>query len=150
MKARFLEDFRIGETVTTSPRTVSAEDVAAFAKSTGDHNPLHTDTEFAATGLFGRPVAHGLLGLAVAVGLVEETGVHDGTTIAMLDLREWVFRRPIHIGAQVWARMTVGDARRSTGDPARGLVVRHIALLDLEANVLQEGVMTLLVRARGR
>lgn len=43
----------------------SQEDVEAFAKLTGDDNPLHLDAEFAATTTFKRPIMHGMLAASV-------------------------------------------------------------------------------------
>ncbi len=40
-------------------------DVDAFAKITGDNNPIHIDAEFAAKTPFGRPIVHGFLSGAV-------------------------------------------------------------------------------------
>lgn len=43
----------------------SQEDVIAFAKVTGDTNPLHLDAEYAATTAFKKPIIHGMLGACV-------------------------------------------------------------------------------------
>lgn len=43
----------------------SQADVEAFAKVTGDTNPLHLDAEYAATTVFKRPIIHGMLGSSV-------------------------------------------------------------------------------------
>lgn len=43
----------------------SQEDVAAFARVTGDTNPLHLDADYAATTAFKRPIIHGMLGASV-------------------------------------------------------------------------------------
>lgn len=40
-------------------------DVEAFARVTGDDNPLHLDADFAATTPFKRPIIHGMLGASV-------------------------------------------------------------------------------------
>jgi len=145
---RCFEDFEIGDQVTSALRTVADGDVRAFADLSGDHNPLHTAEEFATGGPYGQRIAHGLLGIAFAVGLIEQTGIHAGTSLAMLDIQQWTFRRPMPIGAQVSARMTVVAKHRSTRDPGRGVVVRHLALLDDDRQVLQEGLITLLVQTR--
>lgn len=144
----WFEDLVPGTSVSTASRVVTARDVAAFAELTGDHNPLHLDEEFAARGPFGRTVAHGFLGLAIAVGLIEQTGVHHGTTLAMLSVQSWTFRRPLVVGATVSARMTVAASYGSSTRRARGTVVRHVALLDEGGEVLQEGLITLSVRRR--
>jgi acyl dehydratase/CBS domain-containing protein len=50
----------VGDTVRFS-KTLSAEDVEAFAEASGDTNRLHMDEEFAATTRFGERIAHGTL-----------------------------------------------------------------------------------------
>jgi 3-hydroxybutyryl-CoA dehydratase len=45
-------------------RTVTQAQVDAYARASGDHNPIHTDQEFAATTLFGGTIAHGMLVLS--------------------------------------------------------------------------------------
>lgn len=39
--------------------------MVAFADVTGDDNPLHLDTDYAATTPFKRPIIHGMLGASV-------------------------------------------------------------------------------------
>jgi acyl dehydratase len=143
-----LEDFATAPRIDSRARTVTAADVADFAALTGDHNPLHTDDEAARAAGFPGVVVHGFLGLALAVGLIEETGVHDGTTLAMLEVQHWTFRRPVLAGRQVHARMTVTGLYPSIRDRRRGVLVRHLALLGEDDEVLQEGSITLLVRTR--
>ncbi len=40
-------------------------DVIAFARVSGDDNPLHLDADFAASTPFKRPIIHGMLGASV-------------------------------------------------------------------------------------
>ena len=47
------------ETVTFS---FSQKDVEAFAQITGDNNPIHLDTSYAAQTPFKKPIMHGFLG----------------------------------------------------------------------------------------
>lgn len=63
MSARTLRTFADMELGATSSHTttIGPETVNAYAALTGDHNPIHEDTEYAAATRFGRPVAHGLL-----------------------------------------------------------------------------------------
>lgn len=42
-------------------KTVTAEDIALFARVSGDTNPLHTDQAYAAKTRFGECIAHGML-----------------------------------------------------------------------------------------
>ncbi len=51
---------RIGDAAEV-PRRFSAEEVALFAKISGDNNPLHIDEAFARTTRFQRCIVHGVL-----------------------------------------------------------------------------------------
>ncbi len=146
MPGLWFEEFEIGAEATTAARTLSAEDVQAFAALSGDHNPLHLDEDYAARGPFGRPVAHGLLGLAIASGLMEQSGFTAETLVAFLGL-DWSFRKPIFPGERVRVRMRVAQTR-ATRDPAHGLVKLQLTLLDDRDETTQEGSFTLLVRRR--
>ena len=51
-------------------RTITEADLVSFAALTGDWHPQHADAEWADAGRFGERVAHGMLVLSYAVGLV--------------------------------------------------------------------------------
>ena len=55
----YLEEFEIGHAYVSRERVITAEDVAAFAEVSGDHNPLHTDPAYGAQTIFGKCIAHG-------------------------------------------------------------------------------------------
>ncbi|HEY0439521.1 MAG TPA: MaoC/PaaZ C-terminal domain-containing protein, partial [Xanthobacteraceae bacterium] len=57
----FFEDIAVGTRFSAKPHRLSTEDFNAFAQLTGDAHPIHYDAAFAATTIFKRPVAHGLL-----------------------------------------------------------------------------------------
>lgn len=145
-----LEDFEVGQVFETTTRTITAADIAAFADLTGDHNPLHTDPEFAAASPFGRIIGHGLLGLSALVGLFEEVGAFSGTAIAFLGITDWQFRAPIFAGDIVRGRMTIAGVRRSQSDPGTGIVTRDYDLINQQDTVIQQGTTTVLVQARDR
>ena len=147
MQGRFFEEFHVEDEIVTRARTVTDEDVRAFARVSGDDNPLHLDDEYAASSVFGGRVAHGVLGLAVATGLVADTRLTRGTLIAVLGL-EWSFRAPLRPGDIVHARLRVTETR-PTSRPDRGLVRLAVDLLDAGDAVVQQGTWTLLVRTRG-
>jgi len=54
----------VGDTATES-LAVDQETVERYADLVGDSNPLHVDPEYAAEGIFGGTVAHGMLGAGV-------------------------------------------------------------------------------------
>jgi 3-hydroxybutyryl-CoA dehydratase len=42
-------------------RTITDADIVRFAEVSGDHNPVHLDTDYAARSRFGKRIAHGFL-----------------------------------------------------------------------------------------
>jgi 3-hydroxybutyryl-CoA dehydratase len=46
-------------------RTITQEQLHAYADASGDHNPIHVDAAYAASTPFGGTVAHGMLVLAL-------------------------------------------------------------------------------------
>jgi phosphate acetyltransferase len=59
LRNRTFDELRVGDTASLV-RIVARDDIDLFAKVSGDVNPSHLDTVFAATGLSGHVVAHGM------------------------------------------------------------------------------------------
>jgi acyl dehydratase len=145
-RSLYWEDFRSGGSYVLGERTVSAADVAAFAAVSGDHNPLHLDDGYARESVFGERVAHGVLGLAAATGLLQQSGLTAGTLVALLAV-SWTFRRPIRPSDRVALRVVVSEVR-PTSHAGRGVVRLGAVLENQRGEVVQEGDLTLLVRRR--
>lgn len=113
-----LEDLSEGMTASLE-RTVSERDVVRFAEVTGDANPLHFDAEFAATTVFGAPIAHGILSAGYISAVIGTRLPGPGTVYLSQELK---FRAPVRIGDAVIARVTVAavdrDRRRVRLDTA--------------------------------
>jgi acyl dehydratase len=143
---RYWDDLEVGARFRTGSRVVSQADVEAFAAVSGDRNPLHLDDGYASRSVFGRRVAHGVLGLAVATGLINRLGLTRGTLVAFLGLG-WDFVAPLYPGTEVAVELEV-TSRRETSQPERGLVVFAASLVDGAGVVIQQGELRLLVRRR--
>jgi acyl dehydratase len=131
----------------TSPsRTVTEADVGDFAGLTGDRFPLHTSESYARTTEFGTRIAHGLLGLTFAHGLMwARTGELDESALAFLGIREWRFLAPIRFGDDIHVDYRVIERRESTSKPDRGVVEFGVQVRNADGAVVQEGVKVMLV-----
>ena len=94
----YFEEFEVGQKVITVGRTIAESDIFTFAGLSGDFNQIHTDADFSKDASFGQRVAHGLLGVAIASGLIMRVGMLEGTVIAFREINNWKFISPIFIG----------------------------------------------------
>jgi 3-hydroxybutyryl-CoA dehydratase len=92
----YLEHLEVGAVWTSPSRTVTETDVVFFAGMTGDYDPLHVDHEYAAKSHYGKPIAHGLLGLSMMAGLSSTTPRMKN--LAFVKIERWEFHRPIYVG----------------------------------------------------
>jgi acyl dehydratase len=60
----------VGDPLTPLQRTVTQEQIRAYAAAAGDPNPIHTDEELAKSFGFPTTIAHGMLSLAIATECV--------------------------------------------------------------------------------
>ncbi len=144
-RGRYFEEFEIGDGVETATRTITETDVMVFAALSGDHNPLHTDAEFAKGTLFGERIAHGLLGLAVASGLTAQLGFVEGTAEAFIGL-EWKFRAPIKFGDTVHLQAQVRQ-KKAMPRLGGGFITFDVKLLNQRDETVQKGTWTVLIRS---
>jgi len=145
-RGRYFEEFEVGDEVVSPGRTVTETDIVAFAALTGDYNPLHTDAEYAKGTFFGERIAHGLLGLSIASGLIERLGFIAGTVEAFLGL-DWKFRGPIKIGDTIHVESQVTrkkEMRRMGG----GLIVLDVAIVNQRDETVQKGQWTALIKSK--
>ena len=104
-----VEDLHEGMT-SSLERTVSREDVVQFAEVTGDSNPLHFDADFAATTVFGTPIAHGILSAGYISAVIGTRLPGPGTIYLSQQLK---FKAPVRVGDTVRARVTVAAVDRA-------------------------------------
>jgi acyl dehydratase len=107
------EQLAVGMSFTTPPRAVTADDVAAFAQLTGDHHPQHTDAAWASASPFGERIAHGLLVLSLAAGLVP---FDPRRAIALRRVEEATFKRPVRFGDDLHVEGRIAGVRPLGGE----------------------------------
>ncbi len=92
-----------------------------FAGLTGDFSELHTSDVYGKASQFGRRVAHGMLGLAYAHGLMwARTGELRETAIAFLGITDWKFVGPIFIGDTIFVNYRITELRDSRSQADAG------------------------------
>lgn len=144
----WFEDQKVGASDVTPGRTVSEADVNLFGGLTGDLSELHTSEAYARTTEFGGRIAHGMLNLSLAHGLVTRTGHLVGSGMALLGWNNVKFHAPVKLGDTVRARWTTIETRESRSRPEAGIVVDRIELFNQDGLLILSGDVAELVRKR--
>lgn len=143
----YFEDFAEGQVFRTQGRTITQADIVSFAGWSWDTNPVHTDAHLAASGRFGEPIAHGVLGLSVAMGLASRLGIFEACSVALLGIEGWHFEAPVLVGDTVRCTITITGARATSAGDA-GILDREFVLTNQDDVVVQRGDIGLMVQRR--
>lgn len=146
-RGRHFEEFTVGETFTTTARTVTEGAVDRFAGLSGDFNPLHTDEESARQGPMKGRVAHGMLVLAIATGQANQLGLFEGTTLALLGMDRIRWTAPVRLGDTIHTTLTVRETRESS-KADRGVVVFDVAVRNQRGETVCQAEWTALMARR--
>lgn len=134
------EDLHVGLSFRSPGRTITDADVIGFAGLTGDFSEVHTSDVYAEASQFGRRIAHGLLGLAYAHGLMwPRTEQLRHTAIAFLGIKDWRFVAPIFLGDTILVNYAVAEMRDSRSKPDQAIVTFDVEVVDQDGRVCQTG-----------
>lgn len=139
-------DLHVGMAFRSPGRTITDADLVGFAGLTGDFSELHTSDVYAKSSQFGRRVAHGMLGLAYAHGLMwARTGELRETAIAFLGISDWKFVEPIFVGDTIFVNYQICELRESKSRPTQAIATFDVAIVDQNERIVQRGRKALLV-----
>lgn len=145
VRGRTFDDFEIGEEIVSDARTVTEADVVNFACFSGDFHPEHTDEEYAKKGPLGERIAHGLLIMSIATGLLNQTGAFEGTTIAVLEMRVR-FVKAVKFGDTIRAIQKI-VGKKETSKPDRGILSSQVIVINQDdQTVLEADLVVMLYR----
>jgi acyl dehydratase len=139
-------DLHVGMAFRSPGRTITDADLVGFAGLTGDYSELHTSDVYAQSSQFGRRVAHGLLGLAYAHGLMwPRTGELRETAVAFLGISDWKFVGPIFVGDTIFVNYRLAELRDSKSKPTQAVAVFDVSVVNQDEKVVQQGRKALLM-----
>jgi 3-hydroxybutyryl-CoA dehydratase len=143
MPDRFFEEFEIGQRYVSPARTVTEADIVNFTGLSGDFFPLHIDAEYASRSRFGKRVAHGLLVLSMATGMVP---ANPERVVALYGLDRVRFLRPVFIGDTIHIEMEVAEKRERTD--GAGVVSFNQSMMNQNGEPVMVNTYHLLMRKR--
>jgi 3-hydroxybutyryl-CoA dehydratase len=139
---RSFAELAVGDRFSTESRTVREGDILEFAALTGDSHPQHVDPEWAAGSRFGEQIAHGLLVLSFAVGLLP---LDPERVVALRRLGDAVFKQPVKIGDSLHVEGEIVRTREL--DPEHGLVETRIRIVNQDGRLAVRANVELVWRA---
>jgi acyl dehydratase len=138
---RWFEDYREGETIAFGDRTVTAEEIIAFAREY-DPQSFHLSEEGGRATPYGGLIASGWHTAALTMRmLVDHVLTRHGLGSPGLDELRWL--APVRPGDRLRWRVTVLETRRSRSKPDRGIVRQRVEAFN------QRGEQVLLWTAAG-
>ena len=99
--------FKVGDSAEIT-QTIEQAAIDAFARVTGDHNPVHVDEEVAKTTRFGKRIAHGMLTASLISAVLANKLPGEGSVYLGQTLQ---FKAPVFPGDEITARVTVKEMR---------------------------------------
>lgn len=87
-------------------KQLTERDIVLFGETSGDINPVHFDTEYAATTLFETRIAHGMWSAGLISTVIGVVMPGPGSIYISQDLR---FKRPVRIGDTLTAVLSVKE-----------------------------------------
>lgn len=147
VRGRTFEEFAAEEEIVSGARTVTEADVVNFACLSGDFHPQHMNAEFARKDPLGARIAHGLLVLSMATGLLNQTGAFEGTSIAILEMTIR-FLKAVKFGDTIRATQKI-VGKKETRKPDRGVLTTHITVLNQDEQTVLEADQVILIYRRG-
>ena len=145
MFGRYFEDFQVGESFLTPARTITETDVINFANLSGNHNEIHTNREFCKSLGMTDLVPPFLLVVSLVAGLIQRTGLFEGSPRAFKHL-DWRAVSLPRIGDTIHARIQV--AALEPMDNGGGLLRRSVDVLNQEGTLIHTGFHELILAGR--
>jgi 3-hydroxybutyryl-CoA dehydratase len=125
------DELREGQTFGSRGRTITETDLVSFSSLTGDWHPQHGDAAWAAASPFGERVAHGMLVLSYAVGLL---ALDPERVVALRGIRDATFKRPVLIGDTIRVAGRIEKLRAL--DSSTGLVGCECRILNQDGRLV--------------
>lgn len=139
------DEWNIGEEFVTGARTITEADIVNFAGLSGDWSATHTNDVYGKSTIYGSRIAYGNVTFIVSTGLLAQTLMFEGTTLALLDFKI-SYQEPVRFGDTIYCRFSVVE-KRLTKTPDQGLITVHVLVNNQNDDQVAEETLVFLVSA---
>jgi len=130
-----------------APRVITREMFRAFSEMTGDVHPIHYDDDYASTTRFGKPLAHGLLLMALtALGATPASHAFEEAIVAFYS-QQCRFLAPVFVGDTVTSHIRCRSVEQRPGGRT-ALVTFDVTLVNQHQVAILEGSHAYIIRCR--
>ncbi|MBY0611784.1 MAG: MaoC family dehydratase [Beijerinckiaceae bacterium] len=136
---RYFDDFVIGETVSFGERTISKEEIVAFAK-VFDQQPMHVDEDAAKSSFVGRLIASGWHTISLNMRMIVDGVLLESASMGAPGVTSMKWLKPVLPGDTLSSRFTATDKKVSITKPDRGFVTMKIECLNQRGEVVMEQI----------
>lgn len=134
------DELQVGDTLLTGTRTITLQDIEAFAALSGDRFYAHMDDEAAkSNGVFTGRVAHGYFIVSAAAGLFVDPDL--GPVLANYGLERLRFTKPVYPGDTIRVRLTV--KQKTAKDTPEGGIPQGVVEWDVEVRNQEDEAVAL-------
>ncbi len=143
----YFEDMPAGLRYETGSRTLTKEEIIAFARE-WDPQPFHLDDAAAKASPYGRLIASGFHTILVAFNLTLAHSDWSGSSMGSPGMAEVLWRLPVYPGDTLQVRAEVIKATPSKSKPDRGFVDVQYEILNQDGAVVASYRATHIIRRR--
>jgi acyl dehydratase len=117
----YFEDFEVGKTYPVGSRSVTEEEIIAFATQF-DPQPFHVDKDAAAKSIFGGIIASGWHTCSMIMRVMVDGFLKESSSMGSPGVDEIRWIKPVRANDTLAITTTVLDAKPSGSRPDRGVV----------------------------
>jgi acyl dehydratase len=121
MEKRYFEDFVVGESLEFGSRTLTEEEIIAFAQQF-DPQPFHVDPEKAVSSYYGGLIASGWHTVSTYMRLLVDGLLRDTQSLGSPGIDELRWLKPVRPGDTLQARYIVLETIPSKSRPNVGII----------------------------
>ena len=122
MASYAFEDFHVGQVIEIGRRSVSAQEIVAFATQF-DPQPFHLSQEAGRRSIYGSLIASGWHTVAMVMRMSCDAYLLDSRSMGSPGVDELRWLKPVRAGDTIRAQFEVIEVRPSKSKPDRGVVV---------------------------
>ena len=148
---KYFEELEIGDSVHTSRRRITDEDINRFADLSGDHFYAHDENGSFEDTMFEKRVAHGYFILSAAAGLFVD-GKEKGPVLLNYGIENCRFLKPVYAGSTIGVRFTCKEKTsqdlKDENDIPKGIVKWNVDVYDETGESVMIATILTMVRKK--